>query len=216
MKMESIGILTGLRPINERDCVARVFTRDSGVWVGVMRGAAVAKKNRPMIGQYGNVVWNARLDSQLGTMHWDAEKNLAAVLMARPMELGLMNAAFDLINVMLPERESYAVLFDNTLRLMRNLANGITDAYLMWEMELLAQLGYAMDLSRCSGCGTTNDLNFVSPRTGRAVCDVCAAPYVDRLYRLPVTLDVTLGFLNAACVQQGVEIPVMRKMLKHV
>lgn len=64
MKLESNGILIGLRPFNERDAIARVFTRDFGVLVGMMRGANVAKKNRPLLGQVGAVSWNARLDSQ--------------------------------------------------------------------------------------------------------------------------------------------------------
>ena len=75
MKFESVGVLIDLRPFNERDAVARVFTRDFGVMVGMLRGAVVAKKNRSLLGQVGNVSWNARLDSQLGVFHWEAEKN---------------------------------------------------------------------------------------------------------------------------------------------
>ena len=67
MKLESQGILISLIPFNERDAVARVFTRDYGVLVGMLRGALGVKKNRPLVGQFGNVVWGARLDSQLGT-----------------------------------------------------------------------------------------------------------------------------------------------------
>ena len=70
MKLESNGILIGLRPLNERDAIAHIFTQDYGVVVGVLRGAIVAKKNKPLLGQYGHMVWNARLDSQLGTFHW--------------------------------------------------------------------------------------------------------------------------------------------------
>ena len=72
MKLESVGILIGLRPFNERDSVARIFTRDYGVLVGMMRGAVVAKKNKPLVGQVGVAMWNARLDSQLGMFHWEA------------------------------------------------------------------------------------------------------------------------------------------------
>lgn len=213
MNLESSGILIGIKPFNERDSVARIFTRDFGVLVGMLRGANVAKKNKPLIGQIGNVVWNARLDSQLGVFHWAAEKNLAAPLMADAVALMRMNAALELLRVLLPERESYDALYDDTLVLMQTL---LTDenAYLKWEINLLRGLGYALDLSRCSGCGKTENLNYLSPRTGRAVCDACAAPYINKLYKLPLNLDVTGRFVDAVCVGQGTQMPIMRKMLK--
>lgn len=214
MKLESNGILIGLRPLNERDCIARVFTRDFGVLVGMMRGGVVAKKNKPMVGQYGNVTWNARVDSQLGIFHWESEKNIAVRFIMKPGALAMMNAAFDLIGALLPERESYAGLFDDTMRFLGELDEKSDATYLMWEIGLLRELGYALDLSRCSGCGGGNNLNFLSPRTGRAVCDKCAAPYINKLYRLPVTGVVTLKFLENACMQQGIDVPIMRKMLK--
>ena len=216
MKLESNGILIGLRPFNERDAIARVFTRDFGVLVGMMRGANVAKKNRPLVGQVGGAIWNARLDSQLGMFHWDAEKNLSASVMMNSDALMRLNSAFEILGTLLPEREEYSILYDETLVLLGALACGDVGAYLTWEINLLRDLGYALDLSRCSGCGATETLNYLSPRTGRAVCDTCAAPYVDRLYKLPVNLNTTLRFLENICMQQGVAVPQMRRMIKNV
>ena len=213
MKLESYGILIGMRPLNERDAVAQIFTQDFGVMVGVMRGAVVAKKNKPLVGQIGAVSWNARLDSQLGTFHWEAEKNLAAGLLVRPRALAEMNAAFGLLVALLPEREGYATLYEDTVVLLNELNSGNESAYLKWETELLRELGYALDLSRCSGCGVTQGLQYLSPKTGRAVCVKCAAPYIDKLYKLPLTPAVTLRFLDRVCVQQGTQLPLMRKLL---
>ena len=216
MKLESNAILIGLRAFNERDAIARVFTRDFGVLVGMMRGANVAKKNRPLVGQVGEAIWNARLDSQLGMFHWDAEKNLSASVMMNSDALMRLNSAFEILGTLLPEREEYSILYDETLVLLGALACGDVGAYLTWEINLLRDLGYALDLSRCSGCGATETLNYLSPRTGRAVCDTCAAPYVDRLYKLPVNLNTTLRFLENICMQQGVAVPQMRRMIKNV
>lgn len=216
MKLESNGILIGLRPFNERDAIARVFTRDFGMLVGMMQGANVAKKNRPLVGQVGVATWNARLDSQLGMFHWDAEKNMTATIMMNPNALMRLNSAFDILGALLPEREEYSILYDETVELLGALACGDVGAYLTWEINLLRDLGYALDLSRCSGCGVMDDLNYLSPRTGRAVCDKCAAPYVDRLYKLPVNLNTTLRFLENICAQQGVRVPQMRCMIKNV
>ena len=216
VKLESDGILIGLRTFNERDVVARIFTRNHGLVVGVVRGGAVAKKNRPLVGQCGNSVWGARLDSMLGAFHWEIEKNLSVPLMGNIVALNYMNAAFDLLVALLPERECYERLYVDTVNLLRELSDGVDDAYLRWEVALLRELGYALDLSCCSGCGAHDGLNFLSPRTGRAVCDVCAAPYINRLYKLPLNLDITLHFIESACAQQGVDVPLMRKMIKKV
>ncbi len=216
MKLESVGLLINLRPFNERDCVARIFTREYGVLVGMMRGAVVAKKNRPLVGQVGVATWNARLDTQLGVFHWDAEKNLSVPLMLDSVRLMCMNAAFDILGTLLPERESYQNLYDDTCRLCQKLACGNMDTYLEWEIGLLRELGYALDLSRCSGCGGLDNLCYLSPRTGRAVCADCGAPYRNKLYTLPVNLNVTLRFLEGICTQQGTDVPYMRRVLKMV
>ena len=213
MKLESVGILIGLRPLNERDAVAQIFTRDFGVMMGVMRGAVIAKKNKPLVGQVGTMSWNARLDTQLGTFHWEADKNLSVPLMSATGKLIAMNSAFSLIGTLLPERESYAELYDNTLSMLAGLVTD-NDSYLLWEVNLLRELGYALDLGKCSGCGATQALNYLSPRTGRAVCDACAQPYLDKLYRLPVSLGVTFRFLENVCLQQGTQIPHVRRLLK--
>jgi DNA repair protein RecO (recombination protein O) len=211
-----------MRPFGERDSIGIVFTRDFGVMHGMLKGAQVAKKNRPLVGQRGAVSWNARLDSQLGAFHWEAEKNLSAELMSNPKLLGCMNSAFALIAGLVPEREACESLFIRTDEMLRRLAgcNGGSPAdaapheiYLDWEKELLRELGYALDLTRCSNCRKTSDLNYLSPRTGRAVCDECAVPYLDRLFKLPLSLDVMRKFLDKICEQQGAALPPARKTL---
>lgn len=214
MKIESDGILIAIKPVNERDALGHIFTRDNGILVGMLRGAMVAKKNIPLVGQIGCATWNARLDSQLGVFYWDAEKNIGARVLMFPNALMFMNSALDLLNTLLPEREAYVNLYQNTVMLLEQLAVGNVNAYLDWEIGLLRELGYALDLSKCSGCGGVESLEYLSPRTGRAVCTNCAQPYLAKLYKLPVDLHTTLRFLDSVCLQQGVQIPLMRKMLK--
>ena len=214
MTLESNGILIALRPFGERDSVARIFTSDFGVLCGMMRGAQIARKNKPLVGQFGAVAWNARLDSQLGAFHWDAEKNLAATLMMSAETLAYMNSAFALVAALLPEREQYRALYDETLDLLHGLTGASPyDVYLRWEISLLRELGYALNLNACSGCGTHDNLEYLSPRTGRAVCANCGAPYAERLYKLPMNLDLTRRFLERACMFQGVDLPAARRMI---
>ncbi len=215
MQIETVGILISMCPFSERDTIAHIFTKDMGVLVGMLRGAVVAKKNKPLIGQYGAVSWNARLDSQLGVFHWESEKNLSAPLMLNNDLLKLMNSAFSLIGALIPERESYEHLYTETERLLTNFVSSKSpyDDYLKWEICLLSELGYALDLSKCSGCQTTDDLCYISPKTGRAVCVNCGKPYENRLYKLPVSLSITEKFLEDICSAQGVNLPTGRKIL---
>lgn len=213
MKLESDGILISLRPFGERDSVAQIFTREHGVLTGLMRAAQIARKNRPLLGQAGLCTWVARLDSQLGAFHWEASRNMAAPIMYSPDVLGFMTSAFDLISALVPEREGFTTLYDDTMNLMSELTAGNVDAYLQWEISFLRELGYALDLTHCSGCGATENLNYLSPRTGRAVCESCARPYLTRLYTLPLNLSITRHFLDAVCASVGTELPLSRRAI---
>ncbi|MCL1785777.1 MAG: DNA repair protein RecO C-terminal domain-containing protein, partial [Alphaproteobacteria bacterium] len=407
MKLESIGIIIGLRPFGERDMIAKILTQRHGVLAGMIKGAIVARKNKPLVGQCGNVSWNARLDSQLGVFHFESEKNLAAPIMRDAAALSFMNSAFALVSALVPERAEDSVLFNATEELLiglvndflkfdnrpptgagaptppkggvigpdysphrgesethsvsgggqiyapkrryteRALANAqklrreMTDAekllwhylrdnklgvafrkqcpvdkyiadfaclekkliieldgiqhyeegrrlhdvertralnsdgykiirfdneeifknmndvlgeisgylypptgagaptppkggvigpdysphrgesethsvsgggqrYIDWEIQLLRSVGYALDLTKCSGCGRTDDLKFMSKKTARAVCSECAAPYMDQVFELPVDLTVTKFFLCRAAADMGAKIPMER------
>ncbi len=214
MQIETSGILINMRAFSERDAVAHIFTRDNGVLVGMLRGAISAKKNKPLVGQYGNVSWNARIDSQLGVFHFESEKNMVAPLMLNNDLLKIMNSVFALIYTLIPERESYENLYNDTLGLLQKLPNSQSpyDEYLKWEAGLLGELGYALDLTKCSGCGRTENLVYLSPKTGRAVCENCGAPYADKLYKLPLNLNITKRFISGICATQGVDVPLARKM----
>lgn len=217
MKLEFFGIIISLRPFGERDAVAHIFSREYGLMTGMLRGAMVAKKNRPLVGQCGNASWNARLDSQLGAFHWESVQNLSAALMSNMKTLAFMNSAFGLLMALLPERVKYDALFMNTVDMLTDLAADGSDAarvYLDWEICLLRDLGYALDLSRCSGCGKSDDLTHLSPKTGRAVCTECGAPYVGRLLPLPVDLNATKFFISQIAREQGgVDLPLARNLV---
>lgn len=213
MKLESDGILISLRPLGERDSVAQIFTREHGVLTGLMRAAQIARKNRPLLGQVGSCTWVARLDSQLGAFHWEAAHNMAAPIMYSPDALAFMTSAFDLISALVPEREGFATLYNDTMNLMSELTAGNIDAYLQWEISFLRELGYALDLTHCSGCGATENLNYLSPRTGRAVCESCAQPYLTRLYALPLNLTITGHFLDSVCASVGTDLPFSRRAI---
>ena len=192
MKLESTGIIIELRPFGERDFLGRVFTCDFGVLCGIFKAGQIAK-TKPLTGQFGKAAWNARLDSQLGAFHFENEKNLLAHIFGSAEKLKYANACFDLLSKFLPEREKYDRLFSETIRL---LANPTAAEYLEWELCLLSELGYGLALDRCGNCGKAEGLKYISPKTGRAICESCGRDFGDKLFGLPLDLTATGYFLE--------------------
>lgn len=217
MRIETEGLLLSLKPFSEKDYIAHFFTKKNGIIVGLLKNGIVTKTNKPLIGQVGHVLWNARLDSQLGVFHWEPEHNLSVNIMFNTECLKYMNSMFSLLNVLLPEREEYENLYLQTIQFLEKLNSGniSKESYLEWEMSLLSYLGYAIDLTKCAGCFSSDNLCYISPRTGKAVCSKCGEPYSSKLYKLPITLDMTEHFLKSVCEAQGVVLPEARFLLKR-
>jgi len=192
MKLESEGIIIELRPFGERDFLGRVFTGDFGVLCGIFKAGQVAK-TKPLAGQFGKAAWNARLDSQLGAFHFENEKNLLAHIFGSAEKLKYANACFDLLSKFLPERERYGRLFAETIRL---LSDPTAAEYLEWELCLLSELGYGLALEKCGNCGKTDGLKYISPKTGRAICESCGRDWGNKLLNLPPDLTTTKYFLE--------------------
>src|SRR5271165_103468 len=106
-----------------------------------------------------------------------------------PLALAVLSAACAVAEGALPEREPHPAVFDGLLRLILGLPEGDAPAALArWELMLLAELGYGLDLSRCAVSGATDDLAFVSPKSGRAVAAASAGDWRARLLKLPAFL----------------------------
>jgi len=202
MKLESVGIIVELRPFGERDLIGKVFTQGYGVLCGMFKAGQVSK-SKPQVGQMGRVSWNARLEAQLGAFHFENEKNLIAGIFGDAAELARASAAFALLAAMLPEREAYPALYMDTLALAAGAFS-----YLDWEIHLLAEMGYAMALGSCGNCGTEDNLEFISPKTARAICAECGRPFTDKLFKMPLTLETTKYFLS-----QIADLPVARNLI---
>lgn len=187
------GYVLGARRHGETSVVASVFTRDHGLHAGLVRGGA-GRRMAPVI-QIGNRVaatWRARLADHLGSLAVELVQAGAARVLDDPVRLGALTAAVAVAEATLPERHPYARAFAAFEALMDALGGPAWPASLVhWELALLADLGFGLDLSRCAVTGRNDGLAFVSPRTGRAVTLEAAGPYRDRLLALP-------GFLTGA------------------
>lgn len=183
-------MLISVRKFGEADVLAGFMTLDHGLASGLVKGG-ISKRQRPYL-QAGNgfdLTWTARLESQLGFFRAEPSRTLGSALFDRPERLGLLSCACAILSDALAEGQSQPAVYYALLRLLDDLlyADGIMalKAYSDWEAELLRQLGFALDLSKCAATGTGDDLRYISPRTGRAVCGDAGDPYRDRLLRMP-------------------------------
>ncbi len=192
MEWTDQGLVIAVQKHGEGSAILELITRDHGRHKGLLRGASSAR-NRGAI-QQGNRVearWRGRLSEHLGAFNLELERAHAAAIMQRSDALLALSSLCAIAAIALPEREPHAGIFEATCRVVElfeedqaNLAI-VAQALAQWELGLLGALGYALDLSCCAVTGETENLIFVSPRSGRAVSKVGAGDFATRLLPLP-------------------------------
>ena len=184
------GILLSMRPHGETSAIIEVMTAAHGRHAGVVRGGASRKMAATLQPGTGlTLEWRARLDDHIGSFTVEPVKSRAHLLSDRLALAGLMSACA-LLRAALPEREPHPALWSRTLGLMDALGQeGWSATYLRWELCLLEEIGFGLDLSACAVTGATEGLAFVSPKTGRAVTAKGAGDWADRLLPLPPGLE---------------------------
>jgi len=191
MEWRADGMLLAVRPHGEGAAIIEVLTEAHGRHLGVVPGGG-GRRLAPALQPGAELAcsWRARLDTQLGTFTVEPLRNRAALLMADPAGLAALASVCALLSVALPERAPCPPLW-RASRALLDLIAEVPDwpaAYLRWELGLLEQIGYGLDLSRCAVTGAQEGLVHVSPRTGRAVSAAGAGPWADRLLPLPPCL----------------------------
>lgn len=202
------GIVLASRRHGETSAIVTLLTRDHGRHAGLVRGGG--GKRLSAVLQPGNMVaarWRARLPEHLGTYTLELERAGAAVWLDDPARLAALSAACALVETALPEREPHANLYSGFVDLLAALAgDGWPTAYVRWELALLAELGFGLDLSRCAATGRNDQLAFVSPKTGRAVSLSAGEPYRDVLLPLPAFLVGDAAAGDSAAVAEGLKL----------
>ena len=187
MEWHDQGIVLSARPHGESAVVLQLLTRAHGRHAGLVRGGQ-GRRARGVL-QPGNRVaatWRARLADHLGSFACELEASHAARLMDDPDRLAALSAAAAVSERALPEREPHPACFEGLQALLEALeGDHWAEAYVGWEMALLAELGFGLDLGSCAAGGANDQLAYVSPRTGRAVSLAAGEPYRDRLLALP-------------------------------
>lgn len=183
------GIVLSARPQGERGLLLSLLTHRHGRHAGLVRGGQGARK-RPLFepGNRLHATWRARVEESLGSYRCELLRADAATLLVDGGRLACLAAACALAEAALPERAPHAVAFAALATLIEGLVAGWPgwgEAYVLWEVALLADLGFGLELGRCAATGGNDHLAYVSPRTGRAVSASAGEPYRDRLLALP-------------------------------
>ena len=209
MEWSDEGLVLSARRHGESATVVNLLTREHGRHAGLARGGQGAKARG--LYQPGNLVsarWRGRLPEHLGNWTCELTVGYAAVMMEDAGRLSALSAACAMLESALAEREAVPRVYGDSLAFIHGLAaeGGAgppwPEAYARWELQLLADLGYGLDLSACAATGVTENLVFVSPKSGRSVSAEAGEPYRDKLLALPAFLrsavqaqagDVSLG-----------------------
>lgn len=186
------GIVLGTRRHGEANAIIEVMTRSHGRHLGLVRGAA-GSRLRPVL-QPGNSIrvdWRARLDEHLGHYTVEGLRLRAASFLTVPQAVyGVTHLAA--LCRLLPERDTHPDVHDLLEAALDHLDDPVAVALnvVRFELRLLAELGFGLDLASCAATGTRDDLVYVSPKSGRAVSRAAGTPWHDRLLPLPRFLSV--------------------------
>jgi DNA repair protein RecO (recombination protein O) len=187
MEWSDEGIVLGVRRHGESSAIVELLTRAHGRHLGLVRGGA-SSRMRPLL-QPGNgvtAVWRARLDEHLGTYAIEGTRLRAAALLASSHAVyGVTHLAA--LARLLPERDPHEDIYEMLERTLDDFEDaGEAAVHLIkFELAMLAELGFGLDLENCAATGGTSDLVYVSPKSGGAVSRAAGEPYRDRLLRLP-------------------------------
>ncbi len=181
------GVILATRRHGETSLIVELMTPTRGRHLGLVRGGR-SRRHQPAL-QPGNSVsatWRARLDEHLGNYTIEATTSRAAKLMESAAGLYGIQIIGSLLHL-LPERDPHPRLYGALTTIVDWLDDPLTAGAMLvrFEAGILEELGFGLDLERCAATGTTGELVYVSPKTGRAVSRTAGQPYNDRLLTLP-------------------------------
>lgn len=185
MIIEDEGIIISKLKYGENSLIIKIFTRENGVCSGLLKGI----KKYGAVAQVGNFVkteWKGRLTEHLGNFNLELLKPYSSDFFGCYKKMLALNSASAVLAKVMPEKESYAQLYSRYLNLLESLRgeNWVQD-YVMFELNVLQTMGFGLDLASCAATGATNDLVYISPRSGSAVSQSAGQPYHDKLFHMP-------------------------------
>ena len=200
------GVVLSVRPHGETAAVVELFTRSHGRHLGLVHGGR-SRKLRPVLqmGNHVDAAWKARLAEHLGHMSIEMRRGYAAGAMDNAAALAGLTSLCALARLV-PERDPHPNLYEVTLFVLGYLDDETVwpALFVRWELALLDELGFGLDLGECAATGKNDQLIYVSPKSGRAVSAAAGEPYKDRLLALPQFLTgARVGAVSTSDIAAG-------------
>lgn len=215
MKWESEGVLIANKLFSEDKLITTVFTKD----FGIKKGLTKASKKSYLV-EPGNIVkccWSARLENHLGYLKIETINPITTFCLLEPEKLTILNSILSVIIKVLPENQEKSLIYKELILLLKmlkaeennnnkdnkkDLENSLEyrkyyNQYIKFDLLLLKDLGFALELNKCTATGSIEELIYISPRTGKAVSRDAGEKYKDKLLTLP-SLLLKLSRLKAS------------------
>ena len=189
MRWESNGLILNFSKYNEKSYILEIFTEEHGKHKGIIRG--LHSKNKRSIIEPGNEVfatWSGRLETHLGNYNVEPIKLWSSHILQFKDKLSAISSICSLISLTMAERQPNPLIYLSSKKLIEIVASTRDDwirEYVFWEMQLLSEIGYGLDLERCAVTSKSSDLVYVSPSSGRAVTNEGAGDFKNKLLPLP-------------------------------
>jgi DNA repair protein RecO (recombination protein O) len=190
MQWTDEGIVIGVKRHGEASAILELMTREHGRHLGLVRGG-FGSRMKPVL-QVGNGVsasWRARLDEHLGNYTIEPVNLRASSFFAASHAIYGVSHLAALMRL-LPERDPHADLYAEFEDVLNHLDDAVVAAPMVvrFELQLLSELGFGLDIEQCASTGSRADLIYVSPKSGRAVSREAGEPWADKMLRLPAFL----------------------------
>ena len=231
MKWQDRGIVVSTKKYGESSLILSLFTENHGLHSGLIKFSNSKKiRNIFQVGNICAVEWTGRLEVQLGYYKSEIEKSVSHYIINNSLKIDVLISLSSLLNKLLADRQVHSSLFLNTINFIHYLNKNEKYwilKYIRWELNFLSELGFGLDLSKCAVTGSKNNLQFISPKSGRAVSAEGAGEWRNKLFILPkfFLLDneytddksellkgikITTFFLNRYVSSVGLKLPDVR------
>lgn len=203
------ALILAVDKFGDYDAIVHLFTPVQGMVRGIVKRGLTSKQRPDM--QPGTLIeanWKARLEQHMGTITLEAKHSYATRVMADPLKLAAVGSAMSLLRATLAEHDPHPELYHAVHHFLQHVAAGMDrlvwlSEYVRLELSLLELAGFGLDLSECAATGAAEDLAYVSPKSGRAVCRAAGQPYHERMLALPDFIREEHGADSLAEIGQG-------------
>lgn len=210
MRWESDGIVLGFNFYNEKSYILEIFSKEFGRHKGLIRG--IHSKNLRSTIEPGNeisAIWSGRLETHLGNFTIEPIKSWSSLILSHQGKLLALSSLCSLISVTMAEKQPNKSIYESSKEVIKIMTLNDKEwikEYIIWELNLLSEIGYGLDLSKCAVTTKKNDLTYVSPVSGRAVTSEGAGLYKNKLIKLPEFLTKKNGRNNSKDILDGLKL----------